>query len=62
MWSKLGTEETVVHFQLCETDEQRCQVKAVLKKNRSGDIPDGPVVKTPNFHCRGYGFHSWLGD
>ena len=28
----------------------------------AGDSPGGPVIKTPCFHCRGYRFHSWLGD
>ena len=28
----------------------------------AGDFPGGPVVKTPCCHCRGYRFHSWLGD
>ena len=23
------------------------------------DFPRGPVVKTPNFHCRGHGFNPW---
>ena len=25
------------------------------------DFPDGPVVKTPRFYCRGHGFDPWLG-
>ena len=25
------------------------------------DLPDGLVVKTPRFQCRGFVFHSWLG-
>lgn len=24
------------------------------------DFPGRPVLKTPGFHCRGHGFHSWL--
>ena len=62
MWSKLRTEETVVHFQLCEAEMNRDVRLRQFKKNRSGDIPDGPVVKTLNFHCRGCGFHPWLGN
>ena len=27
----------------------------------SWDFPGGPVVKTPHFHCRGFGFHPWSG-
>ena len=26
------------------------------------DIPRGPVVKTPPFHCRGHGFDPWPGN
>ena len=27
-----------------------------------GDFHDGPVVKTPRFHCRVRGFDPWLGN
>ena len=27
-----------------------------LIKRNGGDFPGGPVVKTPHFHCRAYGF------
>ena len=30
-------------------------------KLNSGDLPGGPVVKTPCFHCRGRGFNPWSG-
>ena len=26
------------------------------------EFPGGPVVRTLCFHCRGYGFHPWLGN
>lgn len=26
------------------------------------EFPGGPVVVTPCFHCRGCGFHPWLGN
>ena len=26
------------------------------------DFSGGPVVKTLGFHCRGHGFHPWLGN
>ena len=26
------------------------------------DFPDGLVVKTPHFHCRGHGLDPWLGN
>ena len=26
------------------------------------DFPGCPVVRTPNFHCRGHGFHPWSGN
>ena len=32
------------------------------KKTECGDFPGGPVVKTPQFHCRGHGFDPWLGN
>ena len=27
-----------------------------------GDLPDGLMVKTPSFHCRGHWFNPWLGN
>ena len=27
-----------------------------------GDFPDGPVVRTPYFRCRGRQFNSWSGN
>ena len=32
------------------------------KKRVKRDVPRGPVVKTPCFQCRGYGFNPWLGN
>ena len=29
----------------------------LFKKNLDRDFPDGPVVRTPGFHCNGRGFH-----
>jgi len=26
------------------------------------DLPGGPVTETPCSHCRGHGFHPWLGE
>lgn len=35
----------------------------VCDKNISaGDLPGGPVTKTPPFHCRGPRFDPWLGN
>ena len=31
-------------------------------KKKAWDFPGSPVVKTPSFHCRGYGFDPWLGN
>ena len=28
----------------------------------SRDFPGGPLVKSPRFQCRGYGFDPWLGN
>ena len=25
------------------------------------DLPGGPMIKTPRFHCRGHGFDPWSG-
>ena len=33
-----------------------------IKKKKSQDFPDGPVVKTLHFHCRGHRFDPWLGN
>ena len=33
----------------------------IIYKTDLGDFPGGPVIKTPCFHCRGPGFHPWLG-
>ena len=27
-----------------------------------GDLPGGPVVRTPRFHCRGHRFNLWSGN
>lgn len=32
------------------------------KQENPRDIPDGPVAGTLPFHCRGRGFHPWLGN
>ena len=31
-------------------------------RNLNRDIPGGPGVKTPHFHCREHGFDHWLGN
>ena len=31
-------------------------------KLKHRDFPGGPMVKTPNFHCRSLGFNSWWGN
>ena len=33
-----------------------------IYKNKDGDLPGGPVAKTPWSHCRGPGFNSWSGN
>ena len=30
-------------------------------QERPRDLPGGPVVKTPHFHCRGHRFNPWSG-
>ena len=35
--------------------------KILLKNSKVGDIPDGPVVSTPCFQCRGHRFHPSAG-
>ena len=35
---------------------------SALIKGTPGDFPDGPVVKTPRFQCRGSGFDPWSGN
>ena len=37
-----------------------CQNGYHQKEHR--DFPDGPLVKTPHFHCRGHGLHPLLGN
>ena len=31
-------------------------------QDRWRELPGGPVVKTPRFHCRGHGFDPWSGN
>ena len=33
-----------------------------IKGSGLWDLPGGPVVKTPCFHCRGPGFDPWSGN
>ena len=33
-----------------------------LSKHQLQHFPGGPVVKIPNFQCRGHGFNPWLGN
>ena len=33
-----------------------------LETSEGRDVPGGPVVKTPCFHCRGHGFDPWSGN
>ena len=33
-----------------------------LKMNQLAELPGGPVVKTPCFHCRGHRFNPWSGN
>ena len=34
--------------------------KLRVNLNKKADLPSGPVVKTPGFHCRGRGVSPWL--
>ena len=34
----------------------------ICSKLKYQDFPGSPMVKTPNFHCRGLGFSSWWGN
>ena len=40
------------------------QSRTWLKRlsSSSRELPGGPVVQTPHFHCRGYRFHLWSGN
>ena len=40
----------------------RKERKEVGRKEKRKDFPDGPVVKTPSFQCRGCGFKPWSGN
>ena len=33
-----------------------------IQEVRKRDFPGGPVVKTPQFQCRGLRFHPWWGN
>ena len=35
---------------------------SLQSENNGTDLPGGPVVRTPCFHCRGHGFNSWSGN
>ena len=37
-------------------------IMAIIKKSTNRDFPDGPVVKTPCFHCLGHRFNPRLGN
>ena len=41
---------------ICFIQQKRKRKKNDKKKKR-WDVPSGPVVKTPRFHCRRLGFH-----
>ena len=36
--------------------------KLRVNLNKKADLPSGPVVKTPGFHCRGRGVSPWLAN
>ena len=38
------------------------KASAIQSKQKDWEFPDGPVVRTPCFHCRGHGFNPWLGN
>jgi len=39
------------------------QLKQLSSSSSSSrELPGGPVVQIPHFHCRGYGFHLWSGN
>ena len=47
-----------------KTNKQNPTDTITTKKNItkiSGNFPGSPVVKTPSFQCRGYGFDAWSG-
>ena len=39
----------------------KCLLNEWIQKYYDGEFSDGPVVRTPSFHCRGHGFNPWLG-
>ena len=41
---------------MCACGESRDLARDMAFKQRLEDVPGGPVVKTPYFHCRGHGF------
>jgi hypothetical protein len=44
-----------------QTKTKKTCVESNEKEKSSEDFPGGPVVKTPELHCRENGFNPWLG-
>ena len=49
-------------FILLHSLHDPCHVVMSLFINPSGELPDGPVVRTHGFPCWGLGFNLWLGS
>ena len=47
-------------WQSSEVERRSSGLNTSIKEDPQ-DFPDGPVVMTPSFHCRGHGFDPWLG-
>ena len=48
-------------FQLSHTWHRMFQYSSSENNGKYEDFLGSPVVKTPNFQCRGHGFSLWLG-
>ena len=44
--------------------ESKMKLKSSIsfKKENNWEFPDGPVVRTPHFHCQESGFDPWSGN
>ena len=58
-WATCGHQ--VMHDPLCSEPSQDSYLTQVISPGPA-DFPNGPVVKTPCFHCKEHGFDPWLGN
>ena len=50
------------HFLVSLQFSKKSYKYQLLKEKHIGTLLVGPVVKTPDFHDRGHGFHPWLSN